>query len=36
MPAVLGGKEYYIPFDQIITDNAVSKRLADLANRLIS
>jgi len=36
MPAVLGGNEYYIPIDQIITDNAVSKRLADLANRLIS
>ncbi|TNE71493.1 cyclic nucleotide-binding domain-containing protein [bacterium] len=36
MPAVVGGNEDFVPFDEIITDNAVSKRLADLANRLIS
>lgn len=34
MPAVLGGKEYAIPFDQIQTDNTVNPRLAELANRL--
>ncbi len=36
MPAIQGVNEDYIPFDEIITDNTVSKRLADLANRLIS
>lgn len=34
MPAVLGGKEYYIPFNEISTDNTVPQRMADLANRL--
>lgn len=35
MPAILGGKEYAIPFTKIQTDNKVSRRLADLANRLL-
>jgi 6-phosphofructokinase 1 len=35
MPAVLGGREYYIPFDEIRTDNTVSERMAALANRLL-
>ena len=34
MPAVLGDKEYSIPFNKIDTDNAVSPELASLANRL--
>jgi hypothetical protein len=35
MPAVLGGREYYIPFEEIRTDNTVSDRMAALANRLL-
>jgi len=34
MPAVLSGKEYSIPFEQIRTDNSVTSELATLANRL--
>lgn len=35
MPAVRGGQEYEIPFDEIKTDNSVESGLAKLANRLI-
>ena len=35
MPAVLSGKEYCIPFDEIRTDNSVESDLASLANRLL-
>ena len=34
MPAVLSGKEYAIPFDEIRTDNSVESDLVGLANRL--
>jgi len=34
MPAVLSGKEYAIPFDEIRTDNSVESDLLGLANRL--
>jgi 6-phosphofructokinase 1 len=34
MPAVLSGKEYHIPFEEIRTDNSVESTLATLANRL--
>jgi 6-phosphofructokinase len=34
MPAILAGREYAIPFDDIRTDNSVESGLADLANRL--
>jgi 6-phosphofructokinase 1 len=34
MPAVLSGKEYSIPFDEIKTDNSVQSNLAVLADRL--
>ena len=36
MPAVLSGKEYSIPFDEIKTDNSVESDLAQLSNRLIN
>lgn len=36
MPAFLGGREYEIPFSDIRTDNTVSERMAQLANRLIN
>ena len=36
MPAVLAGREYAIPFDEIKTDNSVESGLAELANRLLS
>ena len=34
MPAILAGREYAIPFEEIRTDNSVESGLADLANRL--
>jgi len=34
MPAVLSGKEYAIPFEEIRTDNSVKSNLVGLANRL--
>ncbi|MBN2467518.1 MAG: 6-phosphofructokinase [Deltaproteobacteria bacterium] len=34
MPAVLSGKEYAIPFEEIRTDNSVESGLVELANRL--
>jgi 6-phosphofructokinase len=36
MPAVLSGKDYSIPFNEIRTDNSVQSALASLANRLLS
>ncbi len=36
MPAVLSGRDYSIPFDEIRTDNSVESALATLANRLVS
>jgi len=34
MPAVVSGKAYAIPFEEILTDNSVEPDLAGLANRL--
>ena len=34
MPAVLSGREYSIPFEEIRTDNSVESSLAHLANKL--
>jgi 6-phosphofructokinase len=34
MPAVLSGKEFAIPFEEIRTDNSVESDLVGLANRL--
>ena len=34
MPAVLSGKEFTIPFEEIRTDNSVESDLVGLANRL--
>ena len=36
MPAVLSGKEYSIPFNEIRTDNSVESSLAQLSNRLVN
>lgn len=36
MPAVQSMQEYYIPFNEISTENSVSKRMAELANRLLN
>jgi 6-phosphofructokinase len=36
MPAVLSGKDYSIPFDEIKTDNSVESDLAKLSNRLLN
>ncbi len=36
MPAVLSGKEYSIPFNEIRTDNSVESDLAQLSNRLVN
>lgn len=35
MPAIRGGQEYDIPFDEIRTDNSVESSLAELSNRLL-